>query len=78
MRSLVSFLVLLLVAVVHAASSSGDRLLVILEDVSQKADYSKFLGDLEGMYPSVSNWKLAAYLPELPRQVRIATYLATS
>lgn len=50
MRSLVSLLVLLLVAVVHATSAGGDRLLVILEDVAEKATYSKFLGDLEGMY----------------------------
>ncbi|KAI0395610.1 Dolichyl-diphosphooligosaccharide--protein glycosyltransferase subunit WBP1 [Xylariaceae sp. FL0594] len=48
MRSLVSFLLLLLVAVVQAISSSGDRLLVILEDVGDKAKYSKFLSDLEG------------------------------
>ncbi|EMR65387.1 putative dolichyl-di-phosphooligosaccharide-protein glycotransferase protein [Eutypa lata UCREL1] len=47
MRSLVSFLVLLLVAVVHATSAGGDRLLVILEDVAEKTTYSKFLGDLE-------------------------------
>ncbi|KAI3321628.1 Dolichyl-diphosphooligosaccharide-protein glycosyltransferase 48kDa subunit [Xylariaceae sp. AK1471] len=48
MRSLVSLLVLLLVAAVEAISSSGNRLLVILEDVADKAGYSKFLGDLEG------------------------------
>ncbi|KAI0019947.1 Dolichyl-diphosphooligosaccharide-protein glycosyltransferase 48kDa subunit [Xylariomycetidae sp. FL0641] len=47
MRSLLSFLVLLLAAVVQAVSSSGDRLLVVLEDVAEKAGYSKFLGDLE-------------------------------
>ena len=49
MRSLPSFLVLLLATIAYAASATGDRLLVILEDVAQKADYSKFLGDLEGM-----------------------------
>ncbi|KAI8948646.1 Dolichyl-diphosphooligosaccharide--protein glycosyltransferase subunit WBP1 [Xylaria longipes] len=49
MRSLVSCLVLLLVAAVQAISSSGgSRLLVILEDVAEKDGYSKFLGDLEG------------------------------
>ncbi|RYO81238.1 hypothetical protein DL766_005329 [Monosporascus sp. MC13-8B] len=47
MRSLLSFLVLALVAVVHAISAGGDRLLVILEDVADKAGYSRFLGDLE-------------------------------
>ncbi|GAW19579.1 hypothetical protein ANO14919_090670 [Xylariales sp. No.14919] len=49
MRSLVSFLLLALVASVQAISSSGgNRLLVILEDVAEKAGYSKFFGDLEG------------------------------
>ncbi|KAI1486621.1 dolichyl-diphosphooligosaccharide-protein glycosyltransferase 48kD subunit [Biscogniauxia mediterranea] len=47
MRSLLSVLVLLFVALVQAVSSSGDRLLVILEDQAEKAGYSKFLGDLE-------------------------------
>ncbi|RYP75223.1 hypothetical protein DL771_002548 [Monosporascus sp. 5C6A] len=47
MRSLLSFFVLALVAVVHAISARGDRLLVILEDVADKAGYSKFLGDLD-------------------------------
>lgn len=56
MRSLVSFLVLLLVAAVQAISSSGgNRLLVILEDVAEKDGYSKFLGDLEGMRRSYSS-----------------------
>ncbi|KAI1080216.1 Dolichyl-diphosphooligosaccharide-protein glycosyltransferase 48kDa subunit [Whalleya microplaca] len=48
MKSLVSFVVLLLVAVVQAVSSSGGRLLVVLEDVAEKAGYSKFFGGLEG------------------------------
>ncbi|KAI1504941.1 dolichyl-diphosphooligosaccharide-protein glycosyltransferase 48kD subunit [Biscogniauxia marginata] len=48
MRSLLSCLVLFFVAVVQAISSTGDRLLVILEDEAEKAAYSKFLGDLEG------------------------------
>ncbi|KAH6657048.1 Dolichyl-diphosphooligosaccharide--protein glycosyltransferase subunit WBP1 [Truncatella angustata] len=47
MRSLVSFLLLLLAAVAQAVSSSGERLLVILDDVAEKAGYSKFFGDLE-------------------------------
>ena len=49
MKSLISLFVLLCAALVHAISSSGDRLLVVLEDVAEKATYSKFLGDLEGM-----------------------------
>ncbi|KAK0655902.1 Dolichyl-diphosphooligosaccharide--protein glycosyltransferase subunit WBP1 [Cercophora newfieldiana] len=48
MRSLVSFVVLLFVAVVSAISTTGNRLLVVLEDVAEKEGYSKFLGDLEG------------------------------
>ncbi|KAF2969067.1 hypothetical protein GQX73_g4497 [Xylaria multiplex] len=49
MRSLVSFLLLALVASVRAISSSGgNRLLVILEDVAEKDGYTKFLDDLEG------------------------------
>ncbi|KAK4216598.1 Dolichyl-diphosphooligosaccharide--protein glycosyltransferase subunit wbp1 [Rhypophila decipiens] len=47
MRSLLSFLVLAFVSVVAAISTTGDRLLVILDDVADKANYSKFLGDLE-------------------------------
>lgn len=50
MRSLVSFLLLVLAAAVQAISSDGgNRLLVILEDVAEKDGYSKFIGDLEGM-----------------------------
>ncbi|KAI1194260.1 Dolichyl-diphosphooligosaccharide--protein glycosyltransferase subunit WBP1 [Nemania serpens] len=49
MRSLVSFLLLVLAAAVQAISSDGgNRLLVILEDVAEKDGYSKFIGDLEG------------------------------
>lgn len=36
-------------AVVHALSSSGNRLLVVLEDGSEKDLYSTFWSDLEGM-----------------------------
>ncbi|KAI1178925.1 Dolichyl-diphosphooligosaccharide--protein glycosyltransferase subunit WBP1 [Nemania sp. FL0916] len=49
MKSLVSFLLLVLAATVQAISANGgNRLLVILEDVAEKDGYSKFLGDLEG------------------------------
>src|SRR3569833_1207268 len=50
MKSFTSFLVLLLAAVVQAVSSSGNRLVAIFDDLSDKASYSKFLGDLEGVY----------------------------
>ncbi|KAI1803734.1 Dolichyl-diphosphooligosaccharide-protein glycosyltransferase 48kDa subunit [Daldinia bambusicola] len=48
MKSFLSFVLLLFVALVQAISSSGNRLLVVLEDVAEKEGYSKFLGDLEG------------------------------
>lgn len=50
MKSLFSFLVLLLAAVVQAVSSTGSRLLVILDNVADKDRYSTFLGDLAGMW----------------------------
>lgn len=50
MTSLTSFLLLLFTAAAQAISSSGSRLLVVLEDVAEKAQYSKFLGDLEGAH----------------------------
>ena len=51
MRSLVAFLLVLGVSLVQAISSKGSRLLAILDEVEEKAAYSKFLGDLEGMVP---------------------------
>ena len=51
MRSLSSFLVCLFAAAVSALSTSGNRLLVILEDVAEKENYSKFLEDLAGPWP---------------------------
>jgi len=50
MRSLLSFVALLFVAVVSAISTTGDRLLVVLDEVAEKDGYSKFLGDLESMF----------------------------
>jgi oligosaccharyltransferase complex subunit beta len=34
--------------VVNALSFTGNRLLVLLEELGEKEKYSKFLGDLEG------------------------------
>jgi len=48
MRWFLSFLLLGLFAAVNALSSSGNRLLVVLEESGEKDKYSKFLGDLEG------------------------------
>ncbi len=49
MRWLLSFLLLGLLSVVEAVSSSGNRLLVVLDDLAEKAKYSKYIADLEGM-----------------------------
>lgn len=49
MRSLFSVFVFLFAAAVSALSTSGNRLLVILDDVADKGNYSKFLGDLESV-----------------------------
>lgn len=46
MKTLFSLLVLLLAAVVQAVSSVGGRLLVVLDDVADKEEYSTFFGDL--------------------------------
>src|SRR5450432_3087549 len=48
MRWFLSLLVLGLFAVANALSSSGNRLLVVLEEIAEKEKYSKFFGDLEG------------------------------
>jgi hypothetical protein len=53
MRWLLSFLLLGLLSVVHAVSSSGNKLLVILEELADKGKYSKYLGDLESAYISL-------------------------
>ncbi|KAL2144511.1 hypothetical protein VTI28DRAFT_9016 [Corynascus sepedonium] len=47
MRSLFSIFVFVFAAVVSAISTSGNRLLAILDDVADKENYSKFVGDLE-------------------------------
>jgi len=59
MRSLFSFLALVVATVVTAISTTGDRLLVILDNVEDKAAYSQFLGDLEGR-----GYKLAFETPK--------------
>lgn len=48
MRWFLSFLLLGLLGVVQALSSSGSRLLVVLEELAEKEKYSNFLADLEG------------------------------
>jgi oligosaccharyltransferase complex subunit beta len=43
-----SFLLFALLGAVQALSSVGGRLLVVLDEESEKSKYSKVLGDLEG------------------------------
>ena len=47
MRSLLSFLLLGFLTVVNALSSSGNRLLVVLDDPAEKDIFSTFWSDLE-------------------------------
>jgi len=47
MKSFLSLLLLGLISLVQALSSTGSRLLVILEEASDKTKYSSFFGDLE-------------------------------
>ena len=48
MRVLLSILVLGLLGIASAISTSGNRLLVILEELAEKDKYSKFFGGLTG------------------------------
>lgn len=48
MRWLLSFLILAIVAVVKAASFTGNRLLVVLDEQAEREKYSVFLEDLKG------------------------------
>jgi oligosaccharyltransferase complex subunit beta len=49
MRNVFLLALLALLNLVLAVSSSGDRLLVVLEDKSEKAAFSQFWTDLEGI-----------------------------
>ena len=48
MRWLSCLSLLVLLGIVQALSSSGNRLLIVIEEASEKAKYSTFWGDLEG------------------------------
>lgn len=48
MRVLLSFLILGLLGIASALSTSGNRLLVVLEELAEKDKYSKFFGELKG------------------------------
>lgn len=49
MRWLLSLLFVALLGSVQGLSSTGSRLLVVIEESSEKAKYSTFWTDLEGM-----------------------------
>lgn len=51
MRSFLSFLLLLWLGIAQAISHSGNRLLVVLEDMKEKDNYSIFFSDLESRQP---------------------------
>lgn len=51
MKSFLSLLLLGLIGLVQALSSTGNRLLVVLEEASDKAKYSSFWGQLECKSP---------------------------
>jgi hypothetical protein len=48
MRWLLSSCLLALLSLVQALSSSGNRLLVVIEEAAEKSKFSKFWTDLEG------------------------------
>lgn len=48
MQTILSAAVLLLAAVVSAVSTTGNRLLVVLDNVADKDNYKQFFGDLTG------------------------------
>jgi oligosaccharyltransferase complex subunit beta len=52
MRAFLSILFLAFLGAVSALSSAGTRLLVVLEEASEKTLYSQFWADLEGMLDS--------------------------
>lgn len=58
MRWFLSLLFLGLLAAVNALSSSGNRLLVIIDDLGEAEKYSKFLGDLEGLSAAEKSFQL--------------------
>lgn len=47
MRPVLSFLLFAFLGAVQALSSTGSRLLVVLEEAADKDKYSKFWGDLQ-------------------------------
>jgi oligosaccharyltransferase complex subunit beta len=68
MRWIFSFLLVWLAGVVAALSASGNRLLVVLEETSEKDKYSGLWKDLEGMLDNLyMNWPKGSIANELMR-----------
>lgn len=51
MRLSLSVVISALAAATSALSTTGSRLLVVLDDVADKAAYGQFFGDLAGEFP---------------------------
>ncbi|PON10392.1 hypothetical protein C2W62_50310 [Candidatus Entotheonella serta] len=51
MRSVLGVVVCAFAAAVSAVSTTGNRLLVVLDDAAEKDAYSQFFGDLTGEDP---------------------------
>ncbi|KHO01343.1 Oligosaccharyl transferase complex, subunit Wbp1 [Metarhizium album ARSEF 1941] len=54
MRSILGAAALVFAAAVSAISTAGNRLLVVLDDVSDKDKYSRFFGDLKALGPNLT------------------------
>lgn len=53
MRWLLSSLLVSFLGIAHALSSSGNRLLVVIEEAAEKDKYSQFWDDLEGLLETI-------------------------
>jgi hypothetical protein len=68
MRWFLSILLFGLLGVVQALSTSGNRLLVVLEELAEKEKYSKYFGDLTsecsygGIYKGCCHLQLFKYI----------------
>ena len=49
MRWLLSLLLISVSSLVHGLSSSGSRLLIVIEEAAEQEKYSQFWSDLRGM-----------------------------
>lgn len=54
MRLSLSVVISALAAATSALSTTGSRLLVVLDDVADKAAYGQFFGDLAGEFASIT------------------------